>query len=130
MSNRRGNYHGIGGNQGKGAHWIRDAKRLAIYARDGHRCLWCQTEVRRFDNATLDHYVSRAEGGTHHSSNLLTSCSDDNQKRQHMSAVQFASQFPDPDAVLSRIAEQLRKPIDYPERHAVFKLTTSEEAPF
>ena len=60
----------------KSSGWIRPMKRLAIYIRDGERCVYCgripgegpQTDL------TLDHIVPRRDGGTNDPRNLLTAC--------------------------------------------------------
>lgn len=58
------------------AHWITDARRLAIYERDSWTCWICESEVNRdaHENAddapSLDHVVPRSLGGGHASSNL------------------------------------------------------------
>jgi len=53
-----------------GSKWIRPAKRLAIYARDGFACVFCGEEER----LTLDHVLPREMGGTHKETNLVTAC--------------------------------------------------------
>lgn len=60
-----------------GAHWIRDARRDAILASDGHRCTYCETPVvRRSGNqdAQLDHVRARELGGSNRAVNLVTCC--------------------------------------------------------
>lgn len=51
-------------------------KRLAIYIRDGERCVYCAQPAGVGVQAalTLDHIVPRGEGGTNDPSNLLTAC--------------------------------------------------------
>lgn len=60
------------------------ATRCAILLRDKLRCVWC---CKKLDpKAThesglkpqLDHFVPRAQGGTHETTNLVTSCGDCN----------------------------------------------------
>jgi 5-methylcytosine-specific restriction endonuclease McrA len=64
-----------------GHHWIRDAKRQAIYARDGHRCVYCGAGDHG-SRLTLDHLHPRALGGTNDASNLVTACLSCNSQRQ------------------------------------------------
>lgn len=54
-----------------GSKWIRPDKRLAIYARDGWACVYCQAS----DTLTLDHIVSVEKAGrNNHETNLITCC--------------------------------------------------------
>jgi 5-methylcytosine-specific restriction endonuclease McrA len=79
-----------GGNGGRGGHWIRTEKRRRIYARDGWKCVWCQTPLAVGYLACLDHVLPRNRGGSNHESNLVTSCLPCNAERGDMSAVDFA----------------------------------------
>ncbi len=62
------------------------ATRCAILLRDKLRCVWCRKKLD--PKAThesglkpqLDHFVPRAQGGTHVTTNLVTSCGDCNQE--------------------------------------------------
>jgi hypothetical protein len=72
-----------GGNEGNGGKWIRPEKRAAIYARDAHRCVWCDEYLGLAKGAaTLDHVRprsafpdgSRGVHGPHDASNLVTAC--------------------------------------------------------
>lgn len=51
--------------------------RLAVYKRDGYRCVVCGTS----DNLTLDHRIPLARGGTDAVSNLQTMCSTHNEEK-------------------------------------------------
>lgn len=53
---------------------IKPEKRSRIYARDDYRCQYCGCEVDPKRNASLDHVVPIAEGGSNKQSNLVTSC--------------------------------------------------------
>lgn len=78
--------------------WIRPETRLAIYARDGYRCVY---HDKVFDAAdlSLDHLDPRQEGGDHTPYNLITACVDCNSARKAMPWRQWvASRFP-PDQV-------------------------------
>lgn len=57
-----------------GSKWIRPERRLAIYARDGHRCLWCGAAAP----LSLDHLWGPWD---HRSQSLVTSCSGCNSQR-------------------------------------------------
>lgn len=80
--------------------WIRRSRRLAIYARDGWRCVWCTSCVYlpviahpAPQHATLDHVRSRDDGGTHKSENLVTCCARCNALRRGLSAFDFAGEL-------------------------------------
>ncbi|MEK9735708.1 MAG: HNH endonuclease [Candidatus Nanopelagicales bacterium] len=73
--------------------WIRPEKRLAIYLRDGFRCLYCSRDLRDASPADihLDHVVCRADGGSNDAANLVTACRACNCSRQDRSVRSFAS---------------------------------------
>jgi 5-methylcytosine-specific restriction endonuclease McrA len=62
------------------------ATRCAILLRDKLRCVWCRKKLD--PKAThesglkpqLDHFVPRAQGGKHDTTNLVTSCGECNQE--------------------------------------------------
>jgi 5-methylcytosine-specific restriction endonuclease McrA len=74
------------GNAGKGSKWIGKVRRRRIYARDGHRCVYCGRLAERL---TLDHLVSRSHGGTNVTENLVTACMDCNRRRGNLPVCEF-----------------------------------------
>lgn len=72
--------------------WIRPDKRLAIYLRDGFRCLYCCRNLHGAapTDITLDHIRCRANGGMNHESNLVTACRACNCSRQDKPLNRFA----------------------------------------
>jgi len=56
-----------------GSKWLRPAKRMAIYARDGHRCVYCGGNGDD-SKLTLDHLLPVELGGTNVAKNLVTCC--------------------------------------------------------
>jgi 5-methylcytosine-specific restriction endonuclease McrA len=56
-----------------GGKWIRPNKRMAIYVRDGLRCVYCGQNVEN-TALTLDHVVPQWLGGTNDAANLVTAC--------------------------------------------------------
>lgn len=94
-----------------GSKWIR-RKRLAIYARDDWRCVWCTcavyapgksphgpqfspartTEARPLHVASLDHVRPRESGGSNKTENLITGCVDCNRLRGTKPASVFAAE--------------------------------------
>ena len=83
----------LGGNWGRGGHWIRTEKRRRIYARDNYRCIWCNIPVEAGVNASLDHVVCRERGGTNHHSNLVTACVSCNAMRGEEPAILFVERI-------------------------------------
>lgn len=82
------NLRGTDGYQGM--NWIRKAKRLAIYLRDGMACVWCGKGVEDSIRLTLDHVVCYSKGGSHDATNLVTSCFTCNSSRQDRTVATFA----------------------------------------
>ncbi len=62
-----------------GSKWCRPARRLAIYARDGFACVYCEAKGGVL---TLDHVQPTELGGTHHETNLVTACFRCNSAKQ------------------------------------------------
>jgi hypothetical protein len=62
-----------------GSKWCRPERRLAIYARDRHACVYCNASGGLL---TLDHVTPVELGGTHHESNLVTACFGCNSAKQ------------------------------------------------
>lgn len=57
--------------------WIRLSTRLAIYFRDGFRCVYCRADAADGITLTLDHIVR----GSNEPKNLLTACEPCNSAR-------------------------------------------------
>ena len=72
--------------------WIRNDKRLAIYLRDGFRCIYCLRDLHGADPAdiTLDHIKCQAAGGSNDESNLVTACRHCNCSRGDLPLSRFA----------------------------------------
>lgn len=75
------------GNAGKGSKWIGKVRRRRIYARDGHRCVYCEALAERL---TLDHLIPRSAGGSNVTENLLTACMNCNRNRGNQPVTEFA----------------------------------------
>lgn len=73
--------------------WIRPEKRLAIYLRDGFRCVYCGCDLHGADprDLNLDHVKPKCEGGTNEANNLVTACRSCNSSRQDTPVSRFAS---------------------------------------
>ena len=77
--------------QGQGMNWIRPAKRLAIYLRDGMACCYCGSAVEDGAKLTLDHLTPYSQGGSNHETNLVTCCHKCNSSRGARDYGQFAT---------------------------------------
>lgn len=53
--------------------WIRPTTRLALYLRDGLCCIYCLQDWS-VGGLTIDHVVSRSDGGTNDHTNLVSAC--------------------------------------------------------
>lgn len=73
----------MGANGTQGSKWIRPAKRLALYIRDGFCCAYCGRDLRSAtpDQVTLDHLLPRSCGGSNDAQNLVTACLRCNSQR-------------------------------------------------
>ena len=61
-------------------HWQKSPTRRALFIRDNFTCAYCGKTVR--DNeATVDHLVPKSRGGKWEWENLVTCCSECNQKK-------------------------------------------------
>jgi len=98
------------GRRTQGMHWIREGKRLAIYARDGFRCVWCNVGGNETARLTLDHLRPYSRGGSNEPDNLVTSCLSCNSRRKDQPMARFASS---PD-VMARIRRSRFRRIDVP----------------
>jgi HNH endonuclease len=101
-----------GANGNQGSKWIRPAKRLAIYLRDGLACAWCGASVEGEARLTLDHLTCRNEGGTHEATNLVTSCLRCNSSRGDRSVEDFAAAvaaYLDHGVTAGQVADHVRQ---------------------
>jgi hypothetical protein len=71
--------------------WIRPNARLALYLRDGFRCLACTKDLHDADprDITLDHVKPKADGGSNLPANLYTCCRSCNCSRQDLPLSRF-----------------------------------------
>lgn len=68
------------------AQWTAPAKlRQAVYARDGHRCIYCGSA----ENLSLDHRTPEIRGGTHDLENLATACTACNGAKRDMTEDEY-----------------------------------------
>ena len=90
--------------QPRNGRWIKREIRLALYVRDGFRCLYCGKDLRHTTpcDVTLDHLLPRSAGGGDEATNLVTCCRSCNSSRKDRPWVDYA-----PGGARERI-EQLR----------------------
>lgn len=121
---------------GQGSNWLRRSLRLAIYARDGWRCVYCCKKVytgrgKALESskwaAQLDHVVAQELGGVTDSRNLVTCCAPCNTLKGSKSLAVFASDlklFRRKDfrqGMAARIRSALRSPVDRAEGLKLFR---------
>lgn len=100
----------------RGSKWIRPAKRLAIYLRDGFRCAYCGEDLRGAapSEVTLDHLVPRCEGGSNHETNLVTACKSCNSARGAKPWAEYAT-----GGAVARIGRQVLVALNLPLAKAI-----------
>ena len=95
-----------------GMNWIRQEKRLAIYARDGFACVYCGKTAEDGTKLSLDHIIPASHGGNNEANNLITACVNCNCKRGDTDIFTFVSQLPSPATELDFIFAMLQRPIN------------------
>jgi 5-methylcytosine-specific restriction endonuclease McrA len=78
----------------QGSNWIRREKRIAIYRRDNHTCVYCGREVAT-EVATLDHVLACEIGGDNSEKNLVTACLSCNSSKRDLPLAKFLSTLAD-----------------------------------
>jgi hypothetical protein len=103
--------------------WIRPAKRLAIYLRDGFTCAYCGRDLHNVAPAdiTLDHLTPKSEGGSNKEENLVTACRSCNSARGAKSWTDYA-----PGGAIERIVAQIEKALDMDLARALIAGTTGD----
>lgn len=95
---------------GQGSNWIKRAKRLAIYARDGFCCVYCGMEAENGMPMTLDHVLACELGGTNEASNLVSACLRCNSAKRDLPLAEWLTVLRDrgidTSALPARIAQQ------------------------
>lgn len=82
--------HSKSGGQGQGQNWLRPAKRVALYLRDGLACVYCSATIEDGTKLTLDHLTPHSLGGTNAAENLVTCCFKCNSSRGNRDYKEFA----------------------------------------
>lgn len=104
--------HARSNGQGQGMNWIRPAKRLAIYLRDGLACCYCGATVEDGVKLTLDHLRPYSSGGSNKETNLVTCCHRCNSARGQRSWKAFAesvAEYLDQGATMEDIMAHIQR---------------------
>jgi 5-methylcytosine-specific restriction endonuclease McrA len=100
----------------QGSKWIRPAKRLAIYNRDGFCCAYCGAKAEEGIMLTLDHVVACELGGSNHETNLVTACLSCNSSKQDSTTRGWFEILRDRGIDTSKVGPRIRrltaKPLD------------------
>lgn len=64
-------------------------KRKRVYMQAGGKCFYCKTDIDLTDGWEMDHYISRANRGSDHLSNLVAACTPCNRRKRDMNGDQF-----------------------------------------
>ncbi len=114
--------------QGHGMNWIRPAKRLAIYLRDGLACSYCGEGVESGAKLTLDHLLPHSMGGSNAETNLVTCCHRCNSSRGNRAVAEFAAGVAaylnhgiTAEDILGHIATTTQRPLDVPAAKALIE---------
>jgi 5-methylcytosine-specific restriction endonuclease McrA len=96
--------------------WLRIA-RVDAWTRQGGLCCWCRSALPR-NEATAEHMVPRADGGSDQSHNIAAACGPCNKARGRLGAARFRS-------MLRRIVSKDRPRVR--ERQIIFRLNRRSE---
>jgi hypothetical protein len=78
-------------------------RRRRIFARDGHRCVYCGSVLPE-EQLSLDHVEPRRKGGDHSDGNLVTACIPCNRLKGGRAAWAFLASEPQARATFLRHA--------------------------
>ena len=92
-----------------GAKWLRRDKRLAIYSRDDGACAYCGARCVERGDATIDHVLPRARGGSNHERNLVTACLSCNASKGDSTVAQWLRKLRKGGASTAGIAAHVRR---------------------
>lgn len=97
----------------QGSKWIRPVKRVAIYLRDGARCIYCGRGIEDGATLSLDHVTACELGGSNEASNLVTACISCNSAKQDLTTrewfVVLRDRGVDTDALGPKIRRHVRR---------------------
>ena len=106
-------------NGGQGMNWLRPAKRLSIYLRDGLACCYCSDAVEDGVKLTLDHLVAHSHGGTNDATNVVTCCHKCNSSRGNRDWREFAEKVAAylnhgvvAEQIIAHIETTVQRPLD------------------
>lgn len=94
---------------GQGSKWIRPAKRLAIYHRDGFCCAYCGAAAEDGAVMTLDHVLACELGGTNEATNLVTACLSCNSAKQDLTTREWFVVLRDRGIDTGKVGPRIRR---------------------
>lgn len=100
--------------------------REAVYARDGHRCVYCLST----ENLCLDHLVPIVRGGDHDITNLVTACKRHNSGKQGRLPTEAGYGFAQPHVAELYAASLARASIAAPQAVTVTAVTADTPVTF
>jgi hypothetical protein len=93
-----------------GSKWLRRDKRLAIYLRDDHTCLYCGADGHGDDvQLSIDHVTPRELGGSNNERNLVTCCFTCNSRKRHLRLSAFIQFLSDRGVDTDEIGPRVRR---------------------
>lgn len=98
-----------GRQKGCGSNWIKPAKRLAIYSRDGFCCAFCGASAEAGTILTLDHVLACELGGTNEATNLVTACLSCNSSKQALSMTDWLQRIADRGVDTALVPARIRR---------------------
>jgi len=99
----------MAGNNGQGSNWIRKERRLAIYHRDGFRCVYCGATAEEGHPLSLDHVLARDLGGSNDAENLVTACGTCNSAKTNLSLGDWLDTLRDQGMNVRTLAATIRR---------------------
>ncbi|HEY0777367.1 MAG TPA: HNH endonuclease [Gemmatirosa sp.] len=81
-------------------------RREEVFARDGHRCVYCGGEFP-VEQLSVDHVQPRVKGGDRSGGNLVTACGACNTRKGHRSVAEFLTADPDARRNFLRLARHV-----------------------
>ena len=92
----------------QGSKWIREDKRLALYARDGFACAYCCASIEDGARLTLDHLLACELGGSNEETNLVTCCLSCNSRKQDLTMRRWFAALRDRGVDTDKIGSRIR----------------------
>lgn len=121
--------------KGQGKNWLNRNTRMAVYARDGHRCAYCGVGNGPMGYGVgVDHVLAQARGGTNSYRNGVTACTRCNSSKGDKPLASWARDFlgirgHDPAKVIARVRNAQKREIDRVHSRALEKDRMANKGP-